>query len=153
VLWVILILEVFISENYEKPLAMKVSNFFLQVERQVYLIQGRNNIYTLHHKCCLAWWIGLGLTLLGGLISSNDHVIDVIYFIASLIIYSVMGISHWMPHSSPDSIPETINIFLSSYSLNTTYIRRFVQFLGKVLFKTQIGIHSKKMGERLRKRR
>jgi hypothetical protein len=37
---VILILEVFISENYEKPLAMKVSNFFLQVERQVYPIQG-----------------------------------------------------------------------------------------------------------------
>jgi hypothetical protein len=28
---------VFISENYEKPLAMKVSNFFLQVERQVFL--------------------------------------------------------------------------------------------------------------------
>jgi hypothetical protein len=51
---VILILEVFISENYEKPLAMKVSNFFFQVERQVYTIEGLNNIYTLHHKCYLA---------------------------------------------------------------------------------------------------
>jgi hypothetical protein len=51
---VILILEVFISENYEKPLAMKVSNFFFQVERQVYPIEGLNNIYTLHHKCYLA---------------------------------------------------------------------------------------------------
>jgi hypothetical protein len=28
-----------------KPLAMKVSDFFLQVERQVYPIQGVNNIY------------------------------------------------------------------------------------------------------------
>jgi hypothetical protein len=64
-LWVILILEVFISENYEKTLAMKVSDFFLQVERQVYPIQGLNYIYILHHKCCLAWWIGLGLCLLG----------------------------------------------------------------------------------------
>jgi hypothetical protein len=45
-LCVILILEVFISEKYEKPLAMKVSNFFLQVERQVYPIQGLNYIYT-----------------------------------------------------------------------------------------------------------
>jgi hypothetical protein len=58
-----------------------------------------------------------------------------------------------MPHTSPDSIPETINIFLSSYSFKTTHVRRFVQFLGKVLFKIQIGIHSKKMGERLQKRR
>jgi hypothetical protein len=53
-----------------------------------------------------------------------------------------------MPHTSPDSIPETINIFLPSYSLNTTHVRRFVQFLGKVLFKIQIGIHRKKMGEK-----
>jgi hypothetical protein len=48
-----------------------------------------------------------------------------------------------MPHTSPDSIPETIDIFLSSYSLNTTYIRRFVQFLGKVLFKIQMVFMSK----------
>jgi flagellar biosynthesis GTPase FlhF len=43
-----------------------------------------------------------------------------------------------MPHTSPDFIPETINIFLSSYSLNTTDVRRFVQFLGKVLFKFRL---------------
>jgi hypothetical protein len=42
------------SEKYEKPLAMKVSNFFLQVERQVYPVQGLNYIYILHNKCCLA---------------------------------------------------------------------------------------------------
>jgi hypothetical protein len=42
------------SKNYEKIVAMKVSDFFLQVERQVYPIQGLNYIYILHHKCCLA---------------------------------------------------------------------------------------------------
>jgi hypothetical protein len=30
----------------KKPLAMKVSDFFLQVERKVYPIQGVNYIYT-----------------------------------------------------------------------------------------------------------
>jgi hypothetical protein len=58
-----------------------------------------------------------------------------------------------MPHTSPDSILETINIFLSSYSLNTTHVRRFVPFLGKVLFNIQIGIHVKRMDERIINRR
>jgi hypothetical protein len=38
--------------------------------------------------------LGEDFTLLGGLISSSDHVLYVISFISSLVIYSVMGTSH-----------------------------------------------------------